>query len=172
MKKFLLAIVVFINFTYAQDFPKNEVKYNIFNTLLVKSVEVGYERLIDFHQSVEFVMLFNDRMNYQRENSNRSFNTNSFKIGYNYYFGTYHACSGLYANPFVKFRFGDFQETGQPDVNMNAFLLGLGAGYKWNTNDKFVFGPFFDIARNFGEEASNRFQGIEFNTGVYIGYRF
>ena len=173
MKKILLLILCSIYAIQAQSsFPKNEVKYNIFNTFLIKSVEVGYERIIDNHQSVEFVMLFNDRMNYQAENSNRNFDTNSLKLGYNYYFGNYHACSGFYANPFLKFRFGEFIETNQPNVNMNAFILGIGGGYKWNANDKFIYGPFLDIARNFGKEATARFQGIEFNAGIYIGYRF
>lgn len=173
MRKILLLVLLFVSFSNAQEgFPNNEVKFNIFNTFIIKSVEIGYERILDFHQSVEFQIFFNDRKNYQTENSNRQFKTNSIKLGYNYYFGEYNACSGLYVNPFVKFRFGKFVETGQETVDMNAFILGIGAGYKWNFNNKFIIGPFIDVARNFGEESTSRFQGIEFNTGFYIGYRF
>ena len=32
------------------DFPKNEAKLNIANTIAIASVEVGYERFIGFNQ--------------------------------------------------------------------------------------------------------------------------
>lgn len=172
MKKFLTLFILGTFALYAQsDYPKNEIKFNFLNTLVVASAEVGYEHLIDNHQSVEAEFLFNDRMNYQSESGSRNFKTNSIKIGYNYYFGQDHACSGLYVNPFIKYRFGDFVDD-VSTVNMNAFILGAGIGYKWNQSDKFVFGPYANIARNFGEETKNRFQSIEFNAGFSIGYRF
>ena len=55
---------------------------------------------------------------------------------------------------------------------MNTFMVGLGAGYKWNFGNKFVLGPFVNIARNFSEEVKERFSAIEFNAGFNVGYRF
>ncbi|WP_121666210.1 autotransporter outer membrane beta-barrel domain-containing protein [Mesonia aquimarina] len=157
------------------DFPKNEVKLNIANTIAIASVEVGYERFFDFHQSVAVEFLINDRINYHTESGSRKFNTNSLKLGYNYYFGNETAGSGIYANPFLKYRFGDFEEeenNAKVETDMNAFMLGIGIGYKWNFNNKFVIGPYATVARNFSDEVKDRFTAIEFNAGLTVGYRF
>jgi len=157
------------------DFPKNEVKLNIANTIAIASVEVGYERFIGFNQSVDVEFLINDRINYHSEKGSRKFNTNSIKLGYNYYFGKENAGSGIYANPFIKYRFGDFEQevsNVKVETDMNAFMVGLGAGYKWNFGDKFVLGPYVSIARNFSDEVKERFSAIEFHGGFSVGYRF
>lgn len=166
------------------DFPNNEAKLNIANTIAIASVEIGFERFIGFNQSVEVEYLFNDRINYHSEKGSRKFNTSSIKLGYNYYFGKENAGSGIYANPFIKYRFGDFEQDrkiisgpGLPispkiQTDMNSFIVGLGAGYKWNFGDKFVLGPYVSIARNFSEEVKERFSAIEFHAGFSVGYRF
>jgi len=181
MKKilFVLPLILFqYGFLHSQE-KFNEVKFNIANTIAIASVEIGYERFIDDHQSLEGVILINDRINYHSEKGSREFNTQSYKLGYNYYFGEEYAGSGLYANPFIKFRTGEFLENDervdpeQPLVtDMNTFMIGLGGGYKWNFNNTFVLGPFINIARNFSEEVKDRFSAIEFNAGFNIGYRF
>lgn len=183
MKKTILLALCFLAFQgNAQDgdFPKNEIKYNILNTLIMASVEVGYERFIDSNQSIDGEILFNDRINYHTEKGDREFKTNSFKIGYNYYFGKDQSGSGLYANPFFKYRWGDFQErititegvSEIVDRDISGFIIGIGAGYKWNSNDKFVLGPYVNIGRNFNEDSTDRFTAIEFNAGFSVGYRF
>ena len=179
MKKILLPLfLVLLHFSVQSQEKFNEVKFNIANTIAVASVELGYERFLDDNQSLEAVFLINDRMNYQSEKGSRKFNTQSYKIGYNYYFGEEYEGSGLYANPFIKLRTGEFQEidnrTPEQTVitNMNSFMLGIGGGYKWNFNNTFVLGPFINIARNFSEEVKNRFTALEFNAGFNVGYRF
>ncbi len=188
MKKIaLLSLLFFLGYTMQaqeNDFPQNEVKLNIANTIAIASVEVGYERFIGFNQSIGAEILFNDRINYHSESGSRKFNTNSFKLGYNYYFGEETPGSGIYANPFLKYRFGDFEQDKQiptgpetteiktVETDMNTFMVGIGAGYKWNFNNKFVIGPYANIARNFSEEVKDRFSAIEFNAGLTVGYRF
>ena len=185
MKKiiFTLIIITAVNIGYSQSGEKNnEIKLNIANTIAIASVEFGYERFIDEHQSIEGVILINDRMNYHSESGSRKFDTNSFKVGYNYYFGEEYAASGLFINPFLKLRTGEFSEAaennddpafvGDTVTDMNSFIIGLGAGYKWNFNDTFVLGPFLNIGRNFSDEVRDRFSAIEFNAGFNIGYRF
>jgi len=101
MKKIILALVcVFAtNFAQAQNTEKNnEIKLNIANTIAIASVEFGYERFLDDHQSIEGMILINDRINYHSESGSRKFETNSFKVGYNYYFGEEYAASGLYVD--------------------------------------------------------------------------
>ncbi|MCM4154900.1 DUF3575 domain-containing protein [Gramella sp. AN32] len=186
MKKIvLLCLMIFsLHFAFSQNADKlNEVKLNIANTIAIASVEVGYERFVDFNQSLEFVALFNDRINYHSQKGSRNFNTNTYKLGYNYYFGEEYSGSGLYMNPFLKLRTGEFTETVRASdgdaefdqekvTDMGSFLIGVGAGYKWNFNDTFVLGPFINVGRNFSDEVKDRFSAIEFNAGFNIGYRF
>ncbi|APG60719.1 DUF3575 domain-containing protein [Christiangramia salexigens] len=183
MKKLLIAcsLLFICNNGFSQSSDRlNEIKINIANTIAIASVEFGYERLIDFNQSIEFTALINDRINYHSEKGSRKFDTNSFKLGYNYYFGEDYAASGLMVNPFLKLRTGEFLETKndiegnsfKATTDMNSLIIGLGAGYKWNFNDTFVLGPFINVGRNFSSEVKERFSAIEFNTGFNIGYRF
>lgn len=182
MKKLLLLIpAVFMFHTgFSQSAEKlNEIKLNIGNTIAIASVEFGYERFLGYHQSIEGMLLLNDRMSYRSESDGREFNTYSLKLGYNYYFGEYAAGSGLYVNPFVKYRKGEFEESlpVQDDpqsriTDMDSFIIGLGLGYEWNFNDTFVIGPFVNLGRNFSDEVKERFSAIEFNAGLNIGYRF
>jgi hypothetical protein len=182
MKKYLLLLIAFSSFTVRSqhgDYPKNEVKANFLNILIQGSVEMGYERFIDFNQSIEGELLINDRINYHTEKGARKFDTNSLKIGYVYYFGTENAGSGLFANPFFKYRWGDFIDEVtvegilvQRTVDLNGFIIGIGSGYKWNSNDKFVFGPYLNVGRNFNDDSNDRFSAIEFNAGFSFGYRF
>lgn len=180
MKKILFLLSIAFS---TASFAQNEVKFNIANTIAIASVEVGYERFLDEHQSVEFIASINDRINYHSEAGSREFNTNSFALGYNYYFGNDGSGSGIYANPFIKYRSGDFTQevnvveneietTVTEETDMNSFIIGLGGGYKWNFNDTFVMGPFINIGRNFSDEVKERFSAIEFNAGFYVGYRF
>lgn len=185
MKKILLILTLVVlsakGFAQNTEFPKNEIKFNIANTIIMASAEVGYERFIGRNQSIEAVALINDRINFHSESGSRKFNTNSFKLGYNYYFDNYNAGAGLYANPFIKYRFGDFEQDvildGFPNpvtekTDMDSFMVGIGAGYKWNFNDTFVLAPFASVARNFSDDVGDRFSNIEFHAGLYVGYRF
>ncbi|PKP25493.1 MAG: DUF3575 domain-containing protein [Bacteroidetes bacterium HGW-Bacteroidetes-2] len=170
----------------AQDFPNNEIKFNIANTIIFASIEVGYEYLFDYNQSIDAEVLINDRINFHSEEGSQQFNTTSAKLGYNFYFGTENPGSGLYFNPFVKYRFGDFEE--DPDLtlidsmpgqtfqkvktDMNTFIIGIGSGYKWNFSNSFIIALYGSIGRNFSDEIKERFEAIEFHAGLGIGYRF
>ncbi len=186
MKKLVLAFmcVGIFNVAFAQDFPNQEIKLNIGNVIAVGAVEIGYEYLFDYNQSVDIELMFNDRMNYQSQKGSRNFKTTSIKAAYNYYFGTENPGSGLYVFPMVKYRMGDFEERINVDnsgdepvfadvkVNMNAFIIGAGAGFKWNFTNSFVASIYGSIGRNFGDEATDRFQTIELHAGLGVGYRF
>lgn len=159
----------------AQEFPNNEIKLNIAGVIGFASVEVGYEYLFDYNQSIDAEIYINDRINFYQETDTKKFNTNSLKLGYNFYFGTENPGSGLFFNPFVKYRFGDFEEETNFDVlkiDMNTFIVGLGSGYKWNFSNSFIVALYGSIGRNFSDEVKERFQAIEFHGGLGIGYRF
>src|SRR5690606_11559238 len=79
----------------------------------------------------------------------------------------------------LKYRFGNYERDREIDgeirpvkTDMNSFIIGIGGGYKLVKFDSFTVAPFVSIARNFSEEVSKEFMGIEVNAGVTVGYRF
>src|SRR5699024_7667770 len=90
-----------------QNFPRHEVNYNILNTIMMASAEVGYEYFIEYNQSVGVKFLINDRQNYHSEDEGE-FKTNSVRLNYTYYFGELKPGSEFYVQPFMKYRFGDY----------------------------------------------------------------
>ncbi|WKW45865.1 DUF3575 domain-containing protein [Myroides sp. JBRI-B21084] len=186
MKKVVLAICVLGSTLGVQAQALNEVELNIFNTIVNQSVEVGYEHFIDKDQSVGVDLLINDRFSYYGQNKKadkfKQFNTNAIAVNYSFYFGGNdgeHA-SGFYAQPFLKFRFGDYEHDvkvaeGQytrVKTDMDSFIIGVGAGYKLVKNDAFTVAPFVNIGRNFNEDVADEFMAVELNAGINIGYRF
>lgn len=151
---------------------KSEIKLNILNTITRASVEVGYEYFTTPSSSVGIEFLLNDRFSYHSENQNEEFKTNSVQLSYNFYFSR---GEGVYVSPFVKYRFGDYEEEVSNSLvvtNMDSFILGLGLGYKMVWNNQFAFGPYANIGRNFSKAVNERFSAVEINAGISIGYRF
>lgn len=179
-KLFILAgILLLTKVGFAQksfaEYPEHEINWNIMNTLGFASVELGYEFFIEGDQSVGAKFLINDRPNFRSEKGSKKFKTNSLRINYTYYFGAHQPGSEFYLQPFVKYRFGDFEERKEEvkvKTDMNAFIVGIGAGYEWNLSNSFVVGPFVNVGRNFSKEVKDRFSAFEFNAGVNLGYRF
>jgi len=185
MKRLAVAICALVGTANVQAQALNEVELNIFNTIVNQSVEIGYEHFIDQDQSVGVDLMINDRFSYfgqnKKEGKFKQFNTNAIAVNYSFYFGgkeDEHA-SGLYAQPFLKYRFGDYEhdvktESGYTSTttDMNSFIIGVGAGYKLVKNDAFTISPFINIARNFSDDVIDEFAGIELNAGINIGYRF
>ncbi|MDR2222806.1 MAG: DUF3575 domain-containing protein [Flavobacteriaceae bacterium] len=186
MKKIIAFLFVVGGIFGARAQALNEVKINIFNTIAIASAEVGYEHFIDVNQSIGADLHLNDRFSYAAEKSGKKFKTNSIGLNYNYYFGGEDGenGSGYVVTPFLKYRFGKFEENKWRDTaagvaeeythetNMNSMIIGLGFGYKWALGDSFTISPFANIARNFSGEVNDRFSAIEVNAGVNIGFRF
>lgn len=56
-----MSTVTFAQTETNKDYSKGEVKINFLNTILLGSVELGYEHFIAKNQSIEFETHFNDR---------------------------------------------------------------------------------------------------------------
>lgn len=178
----LLAVVVLFvqnNFAQTAEIPRNEVNFNILNTILFASVEVGYEYFVGYDQSVGGKVLINDRPGLRNEKNGANFSTNAIQLNYSYYFGKFNPGSEFYIQPFVKYRFGDFKEEKEiagaeheVKTDMNAFILGIGAGYMWNFSNSFIVGPYVNFGRNFSKSVKERFSEFEVYAGLNIGYRF
>lgn len=152
----------------------NEIKLNFLNLILLGSFEVGYERFLSESHSLDLQLHINDRFGYNSENDGKTYKTNSIQTGMNFYFGN-KPNGRFHVYPFLKFRFGDFEESttgGVETTDMTAFILGAGFGYKWEVSEHFAFGPYASVARNFSEAVSDKFTAIEPNAGFSLGYRF
>ncbi len=171
MKKIGLGLLVLGGIFSANAQYKSEVKFNIANVIAIESVEIGYEFFLDDNQSIGAELHINDRFSYTTEKDGKKFDTNSFLVNYNYYFNPEEKGS-FYAYPFLKYRFGEHKDVSKGNTDMDSFIIGLGAGYKWAWNDKFAIAPYVSIARNFSEDVNDRFSGIEANAGLSVGYRF
>ena len=178
MKKmfFTIAMALLSVGAFAQTY-KNEAKINILNVIVRPSIELGYEYYLDENQSVDAELMFLDRFSYWHiwsGSKEYKFSTTSFKVGYNYYFNSVNG-EGASINPFLKARFGTFTENKNgvdEKTKMDAFIIGVGAGYAWVFNDKFVVAPYVNIGRNFSGPVNSRFIAIEPNAGVRVGFRF
>ena len=152
----------------------NEVKLNFLNLILMGSFEVGYERFLSENHSVDFQLHINDRFGYNSQKDGKNYKTNAIQSGMNFYFGN-RPNGRFHVYPFLKFRFGDFEEPVNGAVvttDMTAFIVGAGFGYKWEVSEHFAFGPFASISRNFSEVVTDKFTAVEPNAGFSLGYRF
>ena len=170
MRKFLL-IGLLAMASQAQE--KHEIRWNPVNTIAFGAVEIGYEYLFDDAQSVGIEVHINDVYNLAVGRQAKDFNSTSVVASYNFYTGS-DVGSGIMISPQMKFRRGHYQEVSDsPKISLNSFMLGIGAGYKWNLKGNFVFGPYGVIGRNFSEEIKDEFgTPIEFSVGFSVGRRF
>ncbi len=186
MKKIILSLTLVLalsNFGFAQDVISsssknssefsNEVKVNFLNLILLASIEVGYEKFISENHSLDLQVHINDRFGFNSQAKDKNYKTNSVQASMNFYFGN-NEDARFYVYPLAKLRFGEFEESIDGDLvttNMNAFILGAGAGYKWEFSN-FAFGPYASVARGFSSEVSDRFAAVEVNGGFSLGLRF
>ena len=154
---------------FAQEY-KNEVKINVLNAVLRPSIELGYEYYLDENQSVDAEVIFLDRFSYWPKNGG-SYNATSFKVGYNYYFDSAET-EGFYVNPFLKARFGKWTKQNEAARKLDAFIIGVGVGYAWVFNNKFVLAPYANIGRNFSSAVNENYFAIEPNAGIRFGFKF
>ncbi len=170
MKKYLLSLLA-AGAMHAQE--KHEVKWNPVNTIAFGSVELGYEYFFDDSQSVGVELHINDVYNWAVGRQAKDFKSTSVVASYTFYTGS-DVGSGVMITPQMKFRGGHYQKTsGSPEVSLNSFMLGIGAGYKWNLSGSFVFGPYGMIGRNFSQEIQDEFgTPVEFSVGFSVGLRF
>ncbi len=154
----------------------NEIKVNFLTLILYGTLEVGYEKYLSNDHSLEFKGFINDRFGFNSEGNGKKYKTNSLQASMNFYFGN-HEHGRFFLFPLAKIRFGDFEEpasdgSGVETTDMTAFILGAGAGFKWELSRNFAFGPYASVGRNFSDDVSDRFSSIEFNGGFNLGYRF
>jgi len=178
MKKLLLAVICFAFFqanSFAQSLedPKGEIRLNFLNTIVLGSVELGYEKFFKPDQSLGLEVHLNDRFGYRSQGNGSDFSATSFLASYNFYFAGNND-GKVYISPYFKYRIGEFTEVvnnANVVTSLNSAYIGLIAGYRWNFNN-FAFGPFGAIGRGLSQSVADRFSVIELKAGFNVGYRF
>lgn len=178
MRKLLFGFLMLVLVSNAHAQNRNEVKINIFNTIALGSVELGYEYFLDSTQlqSIGVEFLFNDRFSYYPQGDGKEFKTNSYMLFYNYYFMEGGDPSSFYITPFFKYRAGTYNylndNSQMMELDMNSAIIGIGVGYKWIFNGQLALGPYANIGRGFTKDVADHFTPVEVNAGFGIGYRF
>lgn len=163
----------------AQKTKSNEVKINVFNTLIFKSVDISYEYLLNDASAFGLSFLANLNNEYS---DGPSYNE---KIGitpyYRHYFSSKYAM-GFFMEAFGMFNTQDvetiyYYPNGIEDSNIetgtsNNFAFGFALGGKFVSSKGFIFEFFGGIGRNLF--TSNDFISTEFvpRVGINLGYRF
>lgn len=177
----LLALVSFgIN---AQEVIKktksNEIKLNVFNTLIFKSVDVTYEYLLNDASAVGLSFFanmnneFNDGPNYNEKIAVTPY--------YRHYFSRKYAM-GFFMEAFGMFNTQEIEtiyyypesdyESNTGIDQSNNFALGFALGGKFVSSRGFIFEFFGGIGRNLF--TSSDYISTEFvpRLGINLGYRF
>jgi hypothetical protein len=195
MKKHFLFLVLFPFFLFAQDDNKKatgEIKTNVFDLVVAKTLNIGYEHFLNGNQALQVEASFFDHYSYLDISEIEKNNLFSLQASYNIYFSKSKKHHGFVFYPFAKFRTGTQEilefvsssfdpSTGFYAVNertisndLSGFELGFGLGHKWLFNDKISLGIGSQLGRNLSSdtEFDRYYPGLNFRANVTLGVRF
>ncbi|WP_338409693.1 hypothetical protein [uncultured Flavobacterium sp.] len=194
MKKYFLVLLLCPFFVLAQDEEvkqyKGELKSNLFDLIVGKSFNIGYEHFLKGNQSVQFDLTLFDTYSYLDASYLESNNLIGLQASYNFYFSKNKKQHGFAFSPFLKYRVGkqeiidyyyfyDYDTGTSTSTNMNrefdlsGLEAGFGVSHKWLFNDKISLTLGSQIARNFSNSKaiSDNYSDINFKAHVTLGFR-
>jgi len=186
MKKFLLICAILISqiaFTqennkiiYPQDVDKkSELKLNVFNLIVLSSIDVTYEHLLNKDSSMGITLFYNFN-----EIDNNVYYPRKFSLTpyYRWFFSETRYARGFFVEGFGMLNtFEDEFFTGNstPEIKTETdFALGVSVGGKFVTKSGFTAEVFLGVGRNFFNNDDDFFFDNEIITrgGITLGYRF
>ncbi|WP_339888126.1 hypothetical protein [uncultured Flavobacterium sp.] len=194
MKKLILGLLILPLMSIAQDGESKEysgeIKSNLFDLVVGKSFNVGYEHFLKGNQSVQLDVTLFDTYSYIDASELEKNGLIGIQASYNIYFSKSKKQHGFVFSPFLKYRVGkqetidyyyyyDYNNgTGSSSNMIREFDLsgleaGFGIGHKWLFNDKISLTLGSQIARNFSnsKEISDNYSDINFKAHVTLGFR-
>ena len=192
MKKLFL-LLLFPLLTIAQEneskVAKGELKSNLFDLVVGKSVNVGYEYFLKGNQSLQLDLTAFDTYSYLDASSLDKNNLFGIQASYNIYFSKSKKHHGFVFYPFAKLRTGtqivddayyaydpvnDVYVPRSESFDLSGFEIGFGLGHKWLFNDKISLGIGSQIGRNLSDdkEITDNYSEINFKANVTLGIRF
>jgi hypothetical protein len=194
MKKLILGLLILPFMSSAQDGEskeyKGEIKSNLFDLVVGKSFNVGYEHFLKGNQSVQFDVTLFDTYSYIDASELEKNGLVGLQATYNIYFSKSKKQHGFAFSPFLKYRVGkqetidyyyyyDYNNGTSTTTKMNreydlsGLEAGFGVSHKWLFNDKISLTVGSQIARNFSnsKEISDNYSDINFKAHVTLGFR-
>lgn len=168
MKKLILFAVLLISMM--ANAQKNEVKLDILDILVVRALDVSYERSINDESTIG-VSAF---INFEKEDRDFRYNEELQIVPYfRYFFGDYKIFD-IYGELFGSLNFGEDEITldngTKDEESYTDFALGLGAGLKHVSKNGFVLDLNIGIGRNlFNTDISPEFVP---RVGISVGKQF
>lgn len=168
MKKFLIIFTLLVSSNSL--FAQQEIKLDLFDALIFKSIEASYEFHISEESSVGFSALFNFE---KRSADIRYYEDNMFTPYFRYHFPSLENW-GFFGEVFLGINSGEKEkkkET-QKDIVLEKYTdgaLGVAAGTKYLASKSIVLEAYVGIGRNLFN--SNSYLVVP-RVGLNIGYRF
>ncbi len=187
---YLLVLLPFITLAQENEEKKftGEIKSNLFDLVVGKSFNLGYEHFLKGNQAVQFDVTLFDTYSYLDAGYMEKNNLMGFQASYNIYFSKNKEHHGFVFYPFVKYRTGTQEiedyyfydgSTGNyvlvtREYDLSGLEAGFGMGHKWLFNDKISLGVGAQLGRNFSNDKDFRdnYSEIDFKANVTLGYRF
>jgi hypothetical protein len=191
MKKIILGLLLLPFISIAQNEEskeyKGEIKSNLFDLVVGKSFNVGYEHFLKGNQSVQFDVTLFDTYSYLDASGLEKNGLIGLQASYNIYFSKSKKQHRFVFSPYLKYRLGkqEVVDYYNYDYNSNSYTqltreydlsgleAGFGIGHKWLFNDKISLTLGSQIARNFSnsKEISDNYSDINFKAHVTLGFR-
>lgn len=193
MNKFLF-IILFPTIVFSQqdlDRNKGELKTNLFDLVVGKTVNIGYEHYLKGNQSVQLDLNLFDTYSYLDASYMEKNDLHSLQASYNIYFSNKKNHHGFMFYPFLKIRTGHQEIEGYDysyydDVAMqyiyvnrtekydlSGFEAGFGLGHKWVFNNRISLFAGSQIGRDFsGNRISDYYSDIDFKAFITLGFKF
>ncbi|WP_369048334.1 hypothetical protein [Tenacibaculum sp. UWU-22] len=165
MKKILVAFALCItSFLYAQ----NELSLDLGDALVMKTLEVSYERYIESQSSVGISALFN----FEKTTADFRYNEKRMFTPFFRQYFTSDKTFNYFGELFLGFNSGEKKQTVDNVTNYikyNDGMLGISAGAKYTSNGGFTANILAGAARNMFNSDS---PAIVPRVGINVGYRF
>lgn len=165
MKKIILALTI-LTCTFGQ--AQNEIKIDLFDGLVLKSIEVSYEHFLNEESSLGISAFFN-----LDENASFSYNESTMFTPYFRHHFPSRTNWNLFGEAFVGINSGDKEIKVDGDSN-NTFedytdaAIGVAIGSKYVSPQGFVIDLYIGLGRNLFDSVS---PSLVPRGGVNIGYR-
>ena len=155
---------------------KHELKLNMFNLVMFKTLDVSYEYILDSESSIGTSVLFNLRSN---ESNEDIYYREKFALTpyYRRYFSKAKHGYGFFVEAFAMYNVQAdynyfFEENGFSDDTSSNFAIGFSVGGKFITKKGFAFDLYGGLGRNFISSDDDVATDVVPRLGVSLGYRF
>jgi len=166
MKKILVVAAILVS---SLSQAQQEIKIDIFDALVLKTVEVSYEHYVSENSSVGISALFN----FEKQSADFRYGEDKMITPYFRHYFTTEAKWNFFGEAFLGINSGDkeIEVTGQPIqyVGYTDGALGIAVGTKYISDGGFTVDAYAGLGRNlFGSNSPI----IVPRVGLNLGYRF